>query len=83
MEELKTSPSEPTLSAPALAAQALDRELNSRGSLPLENETVVNDLTSMVIKRKKKAPKDNGTKRKAEAEEDGETSSEKKAKIES
>jgi HAT1-interacting factor 1 len=76
VEELKTAPSEPTASAPALVAKALDQELNagSSGSTP----AVVNDLTSMVVKKKKKAP-DTG-KRKADG--DAGSPSEKKAKLE-
>ena len=56
VEELKTSPNESlSASAPALVAQALDRELNA-GSSSSSNTTatVVNDLTSMVVKKKKK-----------------------------
>ena len=52
MEELKTIPNEPGLSVPALVAKALDQELNvasSTKSLP------VNDLTSVVKKKKKPA----------------------------
>uniref|UniRef100_A0A8H7XRK9 Tetratricopeptide SHNi-TPR domain-containing protein n=1 Tax=Psilocybe cubensis TaxID=181762 RepID=A0A8H7XRK9_PSICU len=68
VEELKTSPNESlSASAPALAAQQLDRELNgtSSSSAPI----VVNDLSSMV-KKKKKAPVEDvaATKRKAESE---------------
>ena len=81
VEELKTMPSEPVLSAPALAAQALDQELNARASLPGANQTAVNDLTSMVVKKKKKQPQDNGAKRKADDDAEG-SGSEKKAKLE-
>jgi HAT1-interacting factor 1 len=79
VEELKTAPSEPTASAPALVAEALDQELNagSSGSAP----AAVNDLTSMVVKKKKKAPNTNGAgKRKADG--DAGSPSEKKAKLE-
>jgi HAT1-interacting factor 1 len=83
VEELKTAPSEPAgvLSAPALAAQALDQELNARASLSGSNQTTVNDLTSMVVKKKKKQPQDNGVKRKAGDDADG-SGSDKKAKLE-
>ncbi|KAF5362162.1 hypothetical protein D9756_002240 [Leucocoprinus leucothites] len=55
VEELKTSPND-TLgqSAPALVAQALDKELNV-GVKPSELPQTVNDLTG-IIKKKKKAP---------------------------
>lgn len=80
VEELKTIPNESNESAPVLAAKALDAELkvpssSSGSAAPLP----VNDLTSMV-KRKKKAPEANGsTKRKAE--DDAEAPSEKKARV--
>ena len=95
VEELKTNPAEIHVSAPELAARALDRELN--GSVRRTNTSepaVVNDLTSMVVK-KKKGPKavasdtnneetanvqPKGSKRKAEDDEDG---SDKRAKVES
>ncbi|KAJ6582023.1 hypothetical protein B0H19DRAFT_929158, partial [Mycena capillaripes] len=51
VEELKTRPDEPLKNASALVAQALDAELNAGGS---SNSQVVNDLTSMVVKKKKK-----------------------------
>ncbi|TFK39924.1 hypothetical protein BDQ12DRAFT_681476 [Crucibulum laeve] len=81
VEELKTTPNKSLeVSAPALAAQALDQELNggsSSGTAP----TVINDLTSMVVKKKKKAPEDsNAGKRKAETDAD-ETNTEKKARL--
>ena len=71
VEELKTSPNESlTTSAPALAAQALDRELNAGpSSSNTTKTTVVNDLTSMVVKKKKKVVEDsNSGKRKADEE---------------
>jgi HAT1-interacting factor 1 len=82
VEELKTTPSEPALSAPALVAQALDQELNARVSLPSTNQTVVNDLTSMVVKKKKRAPQDhdNGGKRKADHNGAESPTSDKRAK---
>lgn len=80
VEELKTSPNDSLGgSAPALAAQALEKELNGNGSSGISTN-VVNDLTS-IVKKKKKAPEESSsTKRKAE--DDGEGSgSEKKPKI--
>lgn len=70
VEELKTSPNESlATSAPALAAQALDRELNVGSSSSNATQTVVNDLTSMVVKKKKKVQEDsNAGKRKADEE---------------
>lgn len=70
--------------APALAAQALDKELNAGASTTsAPPQTVVNDLTSMVVKKKKKAPVDaTAGKRKAEAEIDSEPSTtEKKPRL--
>lgn len=86
VEELKTSPNEPTESAPALVAKALDQELNAAAALVAQQKEV-NDLTGLVKKKKKNADADaNGTaanataKRKAEDEcEDAQ--SEKKAKL--
>ncbi|EPQ56785.1 hypothetical protein GLOTRDRAFT_28946, partial [Gloeophyllum trabeum ATCC 11539] len=59
VEDLKTSPSEENAleSAPALVAKALDKELATAPSASVL--TQVNDLTSMV--KKKKAPDANGT----------------------
>ena len=70
VEELKTSPNESlTTSAPALVAQALDRELNAGPSSSNTKTAVVNDLTSMVVKKKKKVQEDsNAVKRKADEE---------------
>ncbi|KAH9951161.1 hypothetical protein B0H21DRAFT_776245 [Amylocystis lapponica] len=83
VEELK-SPDKPDESAPALAAKALDSELNaSSASTGAPPQTMVNDLTG-IVKKKKKAPEANGTgKRKAEDEDMVPSSSEKKAKRES
>ncbi|KAH9839941.1 uncharacterized protein C8Q71DRAFT_892623 [Rhodofomes roseus] len=80
VEELKTSPEEDAESAPAMVARALDGELNTKKpSAPAPQ--VVNDLTSMV-KKKKKDPEANGTaKRKAEEDLLPSTPSEKKAKV--
>jgi len=79
VEELKTTPNEPAVSAPALAAKALDQELNvtAAGS----GSAAVNDLTSMVVKKKKKAPDTNGV-GKRKADDDAGSPSEKKAKLE-
>ncbi|KAJ7233777.1 hypothetical protein C8J57DRAFT_1381565 [Mycena rebaudengoi] len=84
VEELKTRPDEPMKNASALAAQALDAELNG-GRSASAGQVVVNDLTSMVVKKKKKpvpapdASTSSPTKRKAE--EDGESSEGKKVKL--
>lgn len=77
VEELKTTPSESAeTSAPALAAQALDKELNGGSSAPPTSAPpVVNDLTSMV---KKKKPVE---KRKAEDSDTQSSSTEKKPRI--
>ncbi|PPQ62866.1 hypothetical protein CVT24_006264 [Panaeolus cyanescens] len=83
VEELKTSPNESLgSSAPALAAQALDQELNagSKASSGTSAPAVVNDLTSVVKKKKKNAAEPNGAKRKAE--EDAEhVNADKKVKL--
>ncbi|KAG6833229.1 hypothetical protein H0H87_009850 [Tephrocybe sp. NHM501043] len=77
VEELKTAPNDsadgPT-SAPAMAAQALDKELNSGSSAVPETASVVNDLTSVV---KKKKPVE---KRKADGDAESSTT-EKKPRI--
>ncbi|KAG6896532.1 hypothetical protein C0992_007666 [Termitomyces sp. T32_za158] len=78
VEELKTTPNDSadrTVSAPAMAAQALDKELNAGSSVaPGMVSGVVNDLTSIV---KKKKPTE---KRKADADAES-SSTEKKARI--
>jgi HAT1-interacting factor 1 len=78
---MKATPAEEEQgSAPDLAAKALDAELNASGSASAPiNPAVVNDLTS-IVKKKKKAPagETNGSKRKAD-EEAG--SNEKKARL--
>ncbi|KAL4252106.1 Nuclear Autoantigenic Sperm-associated Protein [Abortiporus biennis] len=62
VEELKTVPNEPAESAPALAAKELDQELNvastKAGSITTTTPAAlpVNDLTSMVKKKKKGPP---------------------------
>lgn len=52
--------------APALVAQALDRELNAPSSSSTKADMPVNDLTSMVVKKKKKPVEESPSKRKAE-----------------
>ncbi|XP_006461785.1 hypothetical protein AGABI2DRAFT_193169 [Agaricus bisporus var. bisporus H97] len=93
VEELKTSPNEILdQSAPALAAQALDKELNMEIKSAILPQ-VVNDLTGIVKKKKKVATAEteasdspsteaNGAKRKAEEEAEA-SSTEKKARLES
>ncbi|GJE90318.1 hypothetical protein PsYK624_064470 [Phanerochaete sordida] len=94
VEELKTLPNEEGLSAPALAAKALDTELNAGAAAPVPAAPAqVNDLTGMVKKKKKPAVQTaeeaaapaadaNGSaKRKAEDEAQA-SPSEKKARLE-
>ncbi|KAH9933512.1 uncharacterized protein B0H18DRAFT_1115498 [Fomitopsis serialis] len=82
VEELKTSPEQTAESAPAMVERALDHELNTGKQPSAPVPQPVNDLTSMV-KKKKKDPEANGTaKRKAEEEPPASTPSEKKAKVE-
>lgn len=59
IEELKTAPEDDAgASAPELAAKALDKELNvARSTANITTEAKVNDLTS-VVKKKKKPPVD-------------------------
>jgi HAT1-interacting factor 1 len=83
VEELKTTPVDAQPSAPALAAQALDQELNAGSSSKIP-QAAINDLTSMVVKKKKKPAGDEGTaKRKAGEDDGGSTPPEKKARLES
>jgi HAT1-interacting factor 1 len=83
VEELKTTPVDAQPSAPALAAQALDQELNAGSSSKIP-QAAINDLTSMVVKKKKKPAGDEGTaKRKADEGDGGSTPPEKKARLES
>ncbi|KAJ7464511.1 hypothetical protein FB451DRAFT_1042192 [Mycena latifolia] len=92
VEELKTRPDEPMKNASALVAQALDAELNANGSAAANGAgsgpVVVNDLTSMVVKKKKKPPvqaeasgsgSSSPTKRKADDE--GESTEGKKVRL--
>ncbi|KAJ8590154.1 hypothetical protein M405DRAFT_180292 [Rhizopogon salebrosus TDB-379] len=82
VEELKTTPNELTESAPAMAARALDAELNTRPISVPGQPAVVNDLTSLVVKRKKKPTEaDAPTKRRADDEGDASPTA-KKAKLE-
>jgi len=85
VDELKSAPNDERdsgLSAPELAQRALDRELNA--AAPGRQDLPVNDLTSMVVKKKKKvpatAPEASGAaeKRKAEDEEQAQTPQDKK-----
>jgi HAT1-interacting factor 1 len=83
VEELKTTPSEPTESAPAMAARALDAELNAKPISVPGQPAVVNDLTSLVVKKKKKAAEvDAPAKRRADDGEDNGSPTAKKAKLE-
>ena len=84
IEELKTAPDDDAgASAPELVAKALDKELNAaRATTNITTETKVNDLTS-VVKKKKKPPVDipgpNGTAAQAAAIASGSSSTKRKA----
>ncbi|KAF5355347.1 hypothetical protein D9758_006097 [Tetrapyrgos nigripes] len=87
IEELKMSPNESLASsAPAMAAQALDKELNAASGSGSSNQVQTNDLTNVVRKKKKNpvpAPEsESPTKRKAEGDE-AEGSCEKRPKLDS
>ncbi|KAG0699897.1 hypothetical protein DFH29DRAFT_656653 [Suillus ampliporus] len=83
VEELKTTPSEPTESAPAMVARALDAELNAKPVSVPGQPAVVNDLTSLVVKKKKKAAEtDAPAKRRADDGEGEGSPTAKKAKLE-
>lgn len=82
VEELKTTPSDAQPSAPALAAQALDQELNAGSSSKIP-QAAINDLTSVVKKKKKPAGDEGTAKRKADEDDGGSTPPEKKARLES
>jgi HAT1-interacting factor 1 len=77
------------LSAPALAALALDKDLNggakssAAGTVPGQTGPV-NDLTGMVKKKKKAdaTPATTGTKRKADEDEEAPSPTEKRARVE-
>jgi len=82
---LKVSPNESlTVSAPALAAQALDKELNGASGSGSSNSTVVNDLTK-VVRKKKNAPApttESGSSGKRKVDDsEVETSTEKRPKL--
>ena len=88
MGELKSAPNDERdggLSAPELAQRALDRELNSDPEARQRQDLQVNDLTSMVVKKKVPVavPEASGAteKRKTEDEE-AQTSQNKKARLE-
>ena len=88
MGELKSAPNDERdggLSAPELAQHALDRELNSDPEARQRQDLLMNDLMSMVVKRKAPVavPEASGAveKRKAEDEE-AQTSQNKKARLE-
>ncbi|KZT65782.1 hypothetical protein DAEQUDRAFT_746903 [Daedalea quercina L-15889] len=81
VEELKTSPEQTAESAPAMVARALDSELNAKEP-PAAVPQTVNDLTSMVKKKKKDTGSNGSAKRKADEELHPSTPSEKKAKVE-
>ena len=55
-------------SAPALVAQELDRDLN-RVAAATSSSKQVNDLTSMVVKKRKKDPESTTEKRKGDGSE--------------
>ncbi|KAI0306102.1 hypothetical protein B0F90DRAFT_964580 [Multifurca ochricompacta] len=85
VDELKSAPNDERdggLSAPELVQRALDRELNA--APVVRQDLPVNDLTSMVVKKKKKAPVLDASsvaeKRKAEDEE-AQTPLDKKARL--
>ncbi|KAE9384109.1 hypothetical protein BT96DRAFT_842783 [Gymnopus androsaceus JB14] len=79
IEELKMAPNETLAdSAPAMVAQALDKEL-AGSSASAANTAVVNDLTSMV--RKKKAPVADAASAKRKADDEEDSGSEKKPKL--
>jgi HAT1-interacting factor 1 len=89
VDELKSAPNDERdggLSAPELAQRALDRELNDTTS-EARQDLPVNDLTSMVVKKKKKAPaavpEASGAAEKRKAEDvEAQTSQDKKARLE-
>ena len=88
MGELKSAPNDERdggLSAPELAQRALDRELNSDPEARQRQDLPMNDLTSIVVKKKAPVavPEASGAaeKRKAEYGE-AQTSQNKKARLE-
>jgi HAT1-interacting factor 1 len=88
VDELKSAPNDERdggLSAPELAQRALDRELNAAAP-GTQQDQPVNDLTSMVVKKKKKAPavpEASGAAEKRKAEDgEAQTLQDKKARLE-
>ncbi|KAH6916042.1 hypothetical protein BKA70DRAFT_1140021 [Coprinopsis sp. MPI-PUGE-AT-0042] len=81
IEELKTLPADGQTNAVEMAAKALDKELNATGSSGAP--APVNDLTSIVKKKKKPVPEEGNAagKRKAESEVE-DSSAEKKVRLE-
>jgi HAT1-interacting factor 1 len=81
IEELKTLPADGQTNAVEMAAKALDKELNATGSSG--TPAPVNDLTSIVKKKKKPVPEEGNAagKRKAESEVE-DASAEKKVRLE-
>jgi HAT1-interacting factor 1 len=82
VEELKTTPNEALgLSAPAMAAQALDKELNTDPSITTSTSApVINDLTSTIKRKKKTSEVLTSAKRKAEGDA-GPSNLDKKARL--
>jgi hypothetical protein len=86
--ELKSAPNDERdggLSAPELAQRALDRELNSDPEARQRQDLLMNDLTSMVVKRKAPVavPEASGAAEKRKAEDgEAQTSQNKKARLE-
>ncbi|ETW78788.1 hypothetical protein HETIRDRAFT_410739 [Heterobasidion irregulare TC 32-1] len=84
VDELKSSPNDSHASAPELAARALDEELRAGltgASLAGTKPLPVNDLTTMV-KKKKKAPDANGAEKRKADDESSNSPAEKKARLE-
>ncbi|KAJ7063751.1 hypothetical protein C8F01DRAFT_1134196 [Mycena amicta] len=79
IDELKTRPAEPIGNASALAAQALDKDLNA-GSAS-SGTTAVNDLT-MAVKKKKKPSVEESSPGKRKADDAAEAEGSKKARVE-
>jgi HAT1-interacting factor 1 len=71
------------MSAPALAAQALDRELNTASASTIPGQTgLVNDLTGMVKKKKKDPAPTNGAGSKRKADDEAPSPTEKRPRVE-
>ena len=88
MGELKSAPNDERdggLSAPELAQRALDLELNSDPEARQRQDLLMNDLTSMVVKRKAPVavPEASGSAEKRKTEDgEAQTSQNKKARLE-